>query len=197
MKNPGKISLVFMAALMLGACDAGVTTDGKASEALAAAEAKLAEAETKLAALTTQHVSMMAHDKQIAVVNAWIEAWGNADVDKLDAIATSDYQRKAPDLNTNSLDELKAFMLQVHAAYPDYAISNDGIVAGPDGVFVQWTVTGTDAGRADDATGNSMRVTGISRYWFSDGKIAKELVIYDTGAVLTQLDTDEMPHTAE
>ena len=197
MKNLERISLVLAAALMLGACDAGVTTDDKASEALAAAEAKLADAETKLAALTTQHVSMMAHDAEIAAVKAFIEAWGSADVDKLDSIIVSDYKRKAPDGNANSLDELKAFMLQVHEAYPDYAITNDGIVGGPDGVFVQWTVTGSDTGRDEGATGNSLNVTGISRYWFSEGKIAKELVIFDTGAVLTQLETAEMPHTAE
>jgi hypothetical protein len=62
---------------------------------------------------------------------------------------------------------------------------------------VQWTVTGSDTGHGEDATGNSLRATGISRYWISDGKIAEELVIFDTGAVLTQLETDEMPHTAE
>lgn len=183
MKRIAKITLTFLGMFVLAACDVEVTTDDDAQEALAAAEAGLAE--------------MAAYDEQIAVVNAWIEAWGSADVDKLDAIAASDYKRKAPDLNTSSLDELKAFMLQVHEAYPDYAISNDGIVAGPDGVFVQWTVTGSDTGRSEGATGNSLSVTGISRYWISDGKIAKELVIFDTGAVLTQLETAEMPHTAE
>ena len=197
MKNLQKFSLVLAAALVLAACDVEVTTDEATEEALAAAETKLAEAQTKLAALTTQHVAAMAHDKQIAAVNTFIEAWASADADKLDSIVASDYKRNAPDGSADSLDELKAFMLQVHEAYPDYAISNDGIVAGPDGVFLQWTVTGTDAGRGEGATGNSMRVTGISRYWFADGKIARELVIFDSGAVLTQLETAEMPHTAE
>ena len=183
MKNIERFFLIFLGALMLAACDAGVSKDDGASEALAAAEARLAEIAT--------------YDKQIALVNAWIETWGSADVDRIDKIAASDYKRKAPDLNTSSLDELKAFILQVHEAYPDYAITTDGIAAGPDGVFVQWTVTGSDTGRGEGATGNSLRVTGISRYWFSEGKIAKELVIFDTGSVLTQLETDEMPHTAE
>lgn len=183
MKNLQKFSLVISAALTLAACDVEVTTDETANEALAAAEARLAE--------------MATYDEQIALVNAWIETWDSADVDSIDTIAASDYKRKAPDLNTSSLDELKAFILQVHEAYPDYAITNDGVAAGPDGVFVQWTVTGSDTGRGEGATGNSLRVTGISRYWFSDGKIAKELVIFDTGAVLAQLETAEMPHAAE
>ena len=185
MRNLERISLVIAAALMLAACDVEVTTDDETEKALAGVEAALGE------------MTMAVYDEQVALVNAWIEAWGSADVDRLDTIAASNYQRKAPDLNTSSLDELKAFVLQVHEAYPDYAITNDGLVAGPDGVFVQWTVTGTDSGRGEGATGNSLRVTGISRYWFADGKITKELVVFDSGAVLTQLETAEMPHTAE
>ena len=183
MKNLERFMLIFLAALMLAACDVEVTKDDVAGEALAAAEAKLAK--------------MAAYDEQIAAARTWIEVWDSADIDKLDAIATSDYKRTAPDLNTNSLDELKAFIQQVHATYPDYRITNDGIVGGPDGVFVQWTVTGSDTGRGEDATGNSLRVTGISRYQLVDGKIASELVIFDTGAVLTQLESAEMPHTAD
>jgi len=168
---------------MLAACDVEVEKDDGASEALAAAEAKLAQ--------------MAAYDAEIAAVKTWREVWDSADVDKLDAITHSDFTRTAPDLNANSLDELKAFILQVHETYPDFSITNDGMAAGADGVFMQWTVTGSDTARGEDATGNSMRVTGISRYRFSDGKIASELVIFDTGSALTQLDTTELPHTAE
>jgi len=190
MMNLKQATAIAIAIGMLVGCDVKVAKDDVVSEALAAAETKLAAAEAKLGKVAE-------YDEQIAAVNTWIEIWGSADVDKLDAVAMSDYSRTAPDLNANSLDEVKAFMLQVHAAYPDYKITNDGIVAGPDGVFVQWTVTGSDTGRGEDATGNALRVTGISRYWFSDGKIARELVIFDTGAVLTQLETAEMPHTAD
>jgi hypothetical protein len=71
------------------------------------------------------------------------------------------------------------------------------MAAGPDGVFMQWTVTGSDTARGEHATGNSVRVTGISRYRLSNGKIASELVIFDTGSVLTQLETTELPHIAD
>ncbi|MGB5512375.1 MAG: ester cyclase [Woeseiaceae bacterium] len=189
-----KLSILALAAVMLAACDAKVAKDDGAS---AAVEAKLAAAEAKLAALTTAHVTMMAHDAEIAAVKTWIEVWDSAEVDKLDAVALSDFKRTAPDQNANSLAEEKAFILQVHATYPDFKITNDGIAAGPDGTFVQWTVTGSDTARGEASTGNSMRVTGISRYQFVDGKIASELVIFDTGLAMTQLDTDELPHTGE
>jgi hypothetical protein len=174
---------VFLSAFMLAACDVEEEKNDGANQALAAAEAKLAQ--------------MAAYDAEIAAVKTWREVWDSAEVDKLDAIAHSDYKRTAPDLNANSLDELKAFILQVHETYPDYSLTNDGMAAGPDGVFMQWTVTGSDTARGEHATGNSVRVTGISRYRLSNGKIASELVIFDTGSVLTQLETTELPHIAD
>jgi hypothetical protein len=192
-----KLSALALATVMLAACDAEVKMDDGASAALAAVETKLAEAETKLAALTTSHVTMMSHDAEIAAVKTWIEVWDSAEVDKLDAVAMSDFKRTAPDQNANSLAEEKALILKVHETYPDFNITNDGIAAGPEGTFVQWTVTGSDTARGEASTGNSMRVTGISRYQFVDGKIASELVIFDTGLAMTQFETDEMPHTSE
>lgn len=166
---------VALPAFMLAACDAKVSTDEGASAALAAAEAKLA--------------SMAAYDKQIAAVNTLVEIWDSAEVDKLDAIASSDYKRTASDQNANGLDEMKAFMLQVHSTYPDFHITNDGVAAGPDGVFLQWTVTGVTPG--GDAS------TGISRYQFKDGKIVSELAIFDTGATLAQMGVDKLPHVTQ
>ena len=190
MKQFYKLSVLVLATVMLAACDAEVKMDDGASAALAAVETKLAEAESKLA-------KMAAHDAEIAAVKTWIEVWDSAEVDKLDAVALSDFKRTAPDQNANSLAEEKALILQVHATYPDFNITNDGIAAGPEGTFVQWTVTGSDTARGEASTGNSMRVTGISRYQFVDGKIASELVIFDTGLAMTQFETDEMPHTSE
>jgi len=197
MKQFHKLSVLVLAAVILAACNTEVKKDDGASAALAAVETKLAEAEAKLAALTTSHVTMMAHDAEIAAVRTWIEVWDSAEVDKLDAVAITDFQRTAPDQNADNLAELKAFILQVHETYPDFNITNDGMAAGADGTFVQWTVTGSDTARGEGATGNSLNVTGISRYQFVDGKIARELVVFDTGLAMTQLDTDELPHASE
>ncbi|MGB5510663.1 MAG: hypothetical protein WBM87_03040, partial [Woeseiaceae bacterium] len=105
-----KLSVLVLAAVMLAACDADVKKD---DGAIAAVEAKLAAAEAKLAALTTSHVAMMSHDAEIAAVKTWIEVWDSAEVDKLDAVALSDFKRTAPDQNANSLAEEKALILQV------------------------------------------------------------------------------------
>lgn len=173
--------MIFLSALMLVAC--GPQQDDAAREALVAAEAKLAQIPN--------------YDAELAAVSTWREVWDTAKTDRLDAITHSDFKRVAPDANANGVDELKAFILQVHETYPDFSITNDGMAASEDGVFLQWTVTGTDSGPGEDATGNSMRVTGISRYQFADGKIVSELVIFDTGSALTQLDAEALPHSGD
>lgn len=138
------------------------------------------------------------YDAQIAAVDMLIEAWNKHDPDLLDAIALPGYTRRAPDQNTDSLEEQKAFMNQVFVTYPDFKISNDGSAAGPGGAFVRWTVTGTNTGEGAQApTGNAIKVTGISTYAFENGKIARELVVFDTAALLTQLEATDLPHTTD
>jgi predicted ester cyclase len=125
-----------------------------------------------------------------------LTAWDTGNTDTLGAIMSPGLKRTAPDKNANNLDEYKALIAEVRTVYPDFRISNDGLAVGPDGGFAQWTVTGTDSG-TEDSTGNSMKVTGISKYQFEDGKIVSELVVFDTGAVLSQLQREELPHGAE
>lgn len=138
------------------------------------------------------------YDAQVTMLGQLIDAWDGHDADALDAIAASDYQRRAPDQNTGSLEEQKAFMNQVFAAYPDFAISNDGAAAGPAGAFVKWTVTGTNTGEGPQPpTGNAIELPGISYYEFRDGKIAREFVVFDSGELLEQLESTDMPHAAD
>ena len=131
--------------------------------------------------------------QMLDAVATWVEAWDTGNTDGLDAITAPNFQRTAPDQDADGLDELKALIAEVHKVYPDFRITNDASAAGPDGGFVQWTVTGTDRG-SEAATGNSLKVTGISRYQFVDGKITSELVIFDSGEVLSQLSREDMPH---
>lgn len=134
----------------------------------------------------------------LAAVDTIIDVWDSKELDKLDAIAAADYKRTAPDQNAGSLDELKAFITQTHNTYADFSITNDGSAAGPDGAFVQWTVTGTFTGEGEQTTsGIPIKVSGISRYWFADGKIVNEFVAFDSAPFLAQLQTSSMPHAEE
>ncbi len=134
--------------------------------------------------------------QMLDAIAVWVDAWDTGNTDGLDAITSDNFVRTAPDQDADGLDELKGLIAEVHKVYPDFRITNDASAAGPDGGFVQWTVTGTDSG-SEEATGNSLKVTGISRYQFVDGKIASELVIFDSGEVLSQLSRDDMPHGSQ
>ena len=172
MKISERIATIAVAFVLLSACAQEASVD-PAIEAMRAA----AEAEAQMS----------------AAIDASIMAWDTGNTDTLDAIMSPDISRTAPDQSVNNLEDYKAFVTQVHQVYPDFSISNDGSAVGPDGGFVQWTAIGTDSG-SDDATGNKLITTGITRYKFADGKIVSELVIFDTGAVLSQLERGDLPH---
>lgn len=144
-------------------------------------------------AVNAMRAATESQQQMLAAIATWVEAWDTGNTDTLDAITAADFQRTAPDQDADGLDELKSLIAEVHKVYPDFNITNDASAAGPDGGFVQWTVTGTDSG-SEAATGNKLKVTGISKYQFVDGKIASELVIFDTGEVLNQLSRQDMPH---
>lgn len=172
MKNSIKLACCAIAVAMLTACAPEAKEDPAVQAMRAAAESQ---------------------EQMLGAIATWVEAWDTGNTDSLDAITAPDFKRTAPDQNADGLDELKGLIAQVHTVYPDFRITNDASAAGPDGGFVQWTASGTDSG-SEGATGNSMRVTGISRYQFVDGRIASELVIFDTGELLNQLSREDVPH---
>ncbi len=137
-----------------------------------------------------------AEDRMQATIDTMIKAWDTGDTDMLDAIVAPGIQRTSPDRNASGLADYKDVIAEVHRVYPDFSISNDGAAVGPDGGFVQWTVSGTDSG-TDGATGNTVTTTGITRYQIEDGKVTRELVVFDTGSVLTQLQREELPRSRQ
>lgn len=175
MKLLEKVASIAVALALLSAC-AQETPEDPAVQTMRAA----AEAETQMS----------------AAIDAVIMAWDTGNTDALDAVMSTDISRTAPDLSANNLDEYKALIAQVHEIYPDFSITNDGSAVGSGGGFVQWTVVGTDSG-SEDATGNKLTTTGITRYEFADGRIVSELVVFDTGAVLRQLEREDLPHVGE
>jgi hypothetical protein len=175
MKLLKRVASIILAFTLLSAC-AQEAPEDPAVEAMRAA----AEVESQMS----------------AAIDASIMAWDTGNTDALDAVMSSDISRTAPDRSVNNLDDYKAFIAEVHKVYPDFSITNDGSAVGLDGGFVQWTVVGTDSG-SENASGNKLTTTGITRYEFADGKIVSELVIFDTGAVLSQLEREDLPHGGE
>ena len=125
----------------------------------------------------------------------FITVWNTQNYEVLDAILAPDFHRKAPDQNVSNLAEMKDFVKQVHAAYPDFHVETDSIAYTRDHAFVKWTATGTNTGDgATKATGKPIKVEGMTLLTFRDGRIIEEDVFFDSAALSAQLGTTAMPH---
>lgn len=144
-------------------------------------------------ATTTEPVDVTA--KLEAATNTFIEMWNTKNYDLLDTAMTADFKRHAPDQDAEGLEEMKEFVGQVHAAYPDFHIVIDESAYGENLAFIHWTVTGTHSGEGSvPATGKSVEISGITMLRFEDGMITDEIVHYDTASMQAQLETEGLPH---
>lgn len=127
------------------------------------------------------------------ITDKFIGVWNSKDYSQLDAIMPADFRRTAPNGGANSLAEMKEFLRQLHTAYPDFHIVVDESAYKENVGFVEWTVTGTNTGdAATKATGKPIKVSGITRLKFKDGKITDEIAYFDMATLQAQLGTPQM-----
>jgi predicted ester cyclase len=143
---------------------------------------------------------MSTQEDNKAVVGRWFtEFWGkDVDLAVIDAIAAPDmllkYSLHEP---RRGRDDIKAFMTDFRAAFPDLAFSGTAdLIAEGDYVVGQWEGGGTHTGPAFNdflvgglpaATGLKMRFTGTTVLKVIDGKIVEEIGLDDGVTALTQL----------
>jgi predicted ester cyclase len=135
-----------------------------------------------------------------AVVGRWFtEFWGkDVNLAVVDEIAAPDmrlkYSLHAP---RRGRDEIKAFMTDFRAAFPDLNFwGTADLIAEGDFVVGRWEGGGTHSGPAfkdflagglPAATGRKMRFTGTTVLKVIDGRIVEEVGLDDGVAALTQL----------
>ena len=143
---------------------------------------------------------MSKEDDNKAVVGRWFtDFWGETcDLSVVDDIAAPDmllkYSLHEP---RNGRDDIKAFMTDFRAAFPDLNFwATADLIAEGDYVVGQWeggaTHTGPAfsdflAGSLPAATGRTMRFTGTTVLKVIDGRIVQEIGLDDGVAALTQL----------
>lgn len=118
-----------------------------------------------------------------------MSVWNTKEYDKLDAVLAPDFRRTGPDQNTETLAELKAFMRQVHTAYPDFHILSNEVAYKGDVGFRKWTVTGTYP-----AHGRKIEIPGMTLVRFKNGKMTEEWAHFDAATLQAQLEVDAVPH---
>lgn len=126
------------------------------------------------------------------LAEAYIGIWNSREFDRLDALMSADFKRRAPDQNADGPAEIKAFMANVHDTYANFGITLDASAAAGDTVFVAWTSVSN--GLKTNESAEPVEVSGISLLRFADSKITEEIVHYDTATLNAKLGTAEVPH---
>lgn len=118
---------------------------------------------------------------------------GNFDV--VDEIVDPNYVYRSPDEELHGTEALKAFLAGYHAAFPDLRMAIDELVVADDKAVIFFTLTGTHEGELMGIapTGKEMRVHGVVRSRFEDGRIVEEWEVLDQLAILTQLGVVSLP----
>jgi steroid delta-isomerase-like uncharacterized protein len=114
------------------------------------------------------------------------------------AVCSDDFVLDAPAFGTRSQGraETAAQLALFFAAFPDYGVTVDGILAG-DGTVACWgTATMTLAGGFLDIapTGRTARIPFVSVFTGANGRLTSEIFHFDLAALCTQLglSTDRM-----
>ena len=118
---------------------------------------------------------------------------GNFDV--VDEIVHPNYVYRNPDEELRGTEALKAFLAGYRAAFPDLQMTIDDLVVAEDKAVVFFTLTGTHQGEfmGISPTGKGVRVHGVVRSRFENGRIAEEWEVLDQLALLTQLGVVSLP----
>ncbi len=114
-------------------------------------------------------------------VDAYVAVWNDGNYDSLDAVMTSDFQRRSSGgLNSDGLDAQKKVIADLRTSYPDAGVVLDESHFMKDVSFHLWTFTGTNSGPGETApTGKAVTIHGSSLIRYRDGKISEEIVYFD------------------
>lgn len=94
------------------------------------------------------------------------------------------------------IEGMKQFASRLFAAFPDYRVAIEDLVAEEDKVVVRWRAKGTQKGEwlGLTPTGKMFDIIGIDIERFADGKIIAEDGVYEGLTMLEQLGV-ELPGT--
>lgn len=133
----------------------------------------------------------MAHTdaRRERIEKVWAEAWGQGDVDALDALLSPAYLRHGTDPHPQSLEAFKAAILSTRAAFPDLTTVIDDIVIEGDRAAIRWHSSGTHVNSflGVPPTGRRVDISGATFARFEQDMVVEEHVTWDPRALLSAL----------
>ena len=87
------------------------------------------------------------------------------------------------------------FFSQMRAAFPDFKVALEALVADDESIAIVYTLTGTHEGPlgAITPTGRKMKIRGAQFSKFKDGKMVERWGSSDQLGLLTQLGVTQLP----
>ena len=134
----------------------------------------------------------MSAEENKALVNRFAEAWEKGDLDELDELLAGGFVFHArPPGVTPDREGYKEFVSKHLAAFPDFRVTVEDILAEGDRVAHRVTWTGTHRGEymGIAPTGKPVTVTVVSIVRIEDGRIAEQWAEADVLAVMHQTGT--------
>lgn len=145
-----------------------------------------------LGACHTPDKKKEAEEQNKKTIEAYVDTiWNKKELDSLGVYFAGKFIRKVNniDLAVNSA-EYVANILILFEAFPDLQMDIEDIASTANKVFMNWTVTGTNAGEFSDhpPTGQRVKVSGITRIDLNEeGKIIYENIYYNELSLMQQL----------
>ncbi|MFE7275822.1 ester cyclase [Streptomyces sp. NPDC057623] len=123
------------------------------------------------------------------IEKAWTGAWGQGDVDALDALLSPAYLRHGQDPHPQDLEAFKASIVSTRSAFPDLVTTIDDIVVEGDRAAIRWHSTGTHQNSllGVPATKRHVEVSGATFARFEGDRIVEEHVTWDARSLLSAL----------
>ncbi len=132
----------------------------------------------------------MSVEKNKELIRREVDAWNNKDLAAFDELYAPTYVHSDPaQPEIRDLDGMKMFAQTMWETYPDFHATLDSLVGDDDLVVKRYTLTGTHQGSmaGEPATGNSIKLTGMTMFRVKDGKIVESWWNYDMMSILQQL----------
>lgn len=122
------------------------------------------------------------------------EVWNKGNLEWVDQLVAEQYTIKNDpgdpcEFKTINLEIFKSRLQQSRTIFPDLHFDIVEMNAEDDKVVISWFMTGTQRGDLPNlpATGKKIKVSGITIYYFKEGKIIGHWQVFDRLSLLAQL----------
>ncbi len=135
------------------------------------------------------------HNKEL-VRRSVAEFYNRENVDVVDEIYTADFVGHDPaGIKVGGMEQLQQLVTSMYAAFPDFHVVIDELIAEGDKVVKRWTVRFTHTGEFMGSlpTGKAITFSGTDTYRIAGGKLAENWASADWLSMMQQLGVTPPP----